>query len=228
MQPAGTDAFSHNVVCQKCPNICQTVTAVSCTSIASETWPLWIIPPAEGIWGFWVSHWQYPWRTDLVNRKNLLSGLRTIFMLISGCTSEFYKIFNTVGKMAAVFRHLNVPKVEGGQTRVRFFQMFYSSLCPWTVCKSNQDKLQQTSGKGHFVSCSKYECECVWESERGNIFVSDCINLDLWSSIKLDNEKCIEKSLNMIYLKNGLALILKVPKCQKLLSPSCFPMDVSS
>lgn len=56
--------FSHNSGCQKCPNICQTVTAVSWTSIASKTWPLWIIPPAEGILGFWVSYWQYPWRTD--------------------------------------------------------------------------------------------------------------------------------------------------------------------
>lgn len=99
MQPAGPDAFSHNMGCQKCLNVCQTVTAVSWTSIGSKKWPLWVILPAEGILGCQVSYLQYPWRTNLATRTNPLSSLRTIFMLISGCTSDFYKIFNTVGKM---------------------------------------------------------------------------------------------------------------------------------
>lgn len=52
LKPAGTDALLHNTSCQKSPNICQTVTAASQTSVALKIWPLWIIPPAEGVFGF--------------------------------------------------------------------------------------------------------------------------------------------------------------------------------
>lgn len=40
----------------KCPNICQTVTAVSWTSVASTTWPLWIIPPRRRYFGIFRLH----------------------------------------------------------------------------------------------------------------------------------------------------------------------------
>ena len=187
--------FSHNTGCQKCPNICQTVTAVSWTSIASKTWPFWIIPPAEGILGLWVSYWQYPWRTDLVTRKKkkLLSSLRTIFMLISGCTTDFYKIFNTVGKItllsSAIWMSSNL---EEGRPLSGSYRCFIVPSVPGQCV--NQIKINHNRASEKvilFPALNMHVYARLWkrqsenrERERGkDIFVRYYINLDLWPLI---------------------------------------------
>lgn len=136
MQPAGPDAFHHNMGCQKCLNICQAVTAVSWTSIGGKKNDPYESSTTEGILGFILAismkdQFSY-------HKKKLLSSLRTIFMLISGSASDFYKIFNTVGKMTLLSSSPIVPKFEGRTTFVVLF-VFYSSVSPWRMSNLNQD-----------------------------------------------------------------------------------------
>lgn len=95
--------------------------------------------------------------------EKLLLSLGTIFMLISGRSSDFYKTCNRGRKM-----NLNVPEIwrcfELNFAGVN--QILCGSLCPWTTCESDPPPTTLRYWRRSFRSPALFWCLSVCEGER--------------------------------------------------------------